>query len=230
MRYLYLALIILPRILSAQTHVYVNPVMGTYLMKDLKLLQKELNDDYNEQGIQAKTVLSFPISLQIDGGFDIALSEKVSLGGFVNYAKTSGKVHYADYSGETYAMQQLSRVSVGAKVIRSLGRHFDFYGKLGVNFNTLHLDFFIQLENSPPDQNNYVFKALGISAEPGFRYIYPIGRFTFYSNLGIEVNVQGKTVLKDNKDAYLQLQDGGPVNIDWTGIRFGLGLAYKILE
>ncbi|MGC3945726.1 MAG: hypothetical protein QM762_14595 [Chryseolinea sp.] len=212
--------------LIAQGSLFVEATVGQYSMQTLKQLQTEMQKQFVDGGIEMKTVTEFPISLQVDAGYLKELSDKYDFGGYLNYAMTKGRIHYADYSGETYADQNVSRVVLGAKGISRLRNRFALYGKLGVNYSMLGMEFVADIYGVGKDDEMHRFHSLGVNIEPGVLWTYNRGMFSFDIHAGYELNAQGKTFSDGGSGSYLQTQEGGNVNINWTGVRAGVGVNY----
>lgn len=227
LRFLLLAvLLVSSQTIVAQQMIFIETTVGQYSMRDLKQLQEDLHKQFVDGGLEVKTVTSFPISLQVDAGYLKEFSEKNSAGIYLNYAMTKGRIHYADYSGETYADQVVSRVVLGGKGIVRLSHGFAIYGKLGLNYSMLGMKFVSIIYGNGEDEELLRFHSLGFNAEPGVLWTYPKGKFSFDIHAGYELNVQGKTLYNESSGAYLQTEAGGNVIINWTGIRTGIGINY----
>ena len=137
---------------QSQTKLYLSGVVGQYSMSDLKQFQSDLQTQYNKLGIAVKNELNFPMSLQAELGFDTPLdqNQSYSIGGFINYGFTKGKIGYSDYSGETTASQELNRFLIGVRLSEKLPRGFHFYVKAGYNYSKLYLDFNSSYTSSTP--------------------------------------------------------------------------------
>src|SRR5688572_22721244 len=98
----------------AQDNVHVRAIYGTYQMRDLQEFQGELAKDFQNNSMPVKITSTFPASLQVEAGMDFP-TEFHTFGFFVNYAITQGRLHYGDYSGETFAEQNLNRFLLGFK-------------------------------------------------------------------------------------------------------------------
>lgn len=117
----------------AQKILYGNVTVGSYRMSDLKHKQKELASDYAHSGVPVKIISSFPMSLQGEPGMDFtihdALLRPYHIGGFVNFAVTTARLNYTDYSGSVDLTQDLIRLVLGAKGWYDLMENLDLYGK-----------------------------------------------------------------------------------------------------
>jgi len=229
--YVFFALL-LPAQAIGQTQTYVNAIVGTYAMNDMKKFQDDLINQYQKIGIDAKRELGFGSSLQLDLGVDKIISEEKSytIGGFFNYAVTKGQLGYSDYSGETSAVQDLKRYIVGVKGNHGLSYGFGIYVKAGFSYSTLDLSFFTAL-NSPPSTTSQTdnFHSIGFILEPGMNWTYNIKKFFLRVQAGYEVNHQGKTTKDTDNNAYLIFNNSNEkVILDWSGARFGFGIGYTI--
>jgi hypothetical protein len=54
------------------------------------------------------------------------------------------------------------------------------------------------------------------------------GKFGFSVLAGYEVNIQGKTMLKEDTDAYLQTAEGDKALINWSGMRMALSVSFSL--
>jgi hypothetical protein len=228
MKRLILVLFLLPITCVAQSEFYIQGIIGQYSMMEMKKFQDELNNDIVSSNISTKIVTDFPMSLQIEAGCDKIYEDNYSLGGYLNYAFTKGRIHYADYSGEIYSNQNVSRILLGGKAAKNLQSGFELYGKLGLNYSMLQLEFVTNIYGAESKFNAFEFYSLGINIEPGISWSYSYKKLLISLQAGYELNLQGKTIFRDNKDAYLLNQDGDKVIINWSGMRLGLGLAYKL--
>ncbi|SHG53780.1 hypothetical protein SAMN04488109_0722 [Chryseolinea serpens] len=208
---------------TAQSRLYGSVIAGTYQMGDMKALQRDIRDGYIREGIPVKSVTSFSASLQGELGYEIRL-RKITLGGFVNYAMTEGRIAYADYSGAMAATQQLKRVALGVKFMRDLGHHLHLYGKLGVCKTFLDIKSETNFSTGHSYGNGYSFDAVGATFEPGVEWEHDVKRFTFFAQAGYEINVNGKTKYDDN--IYLENSNNEAIHVNWSGVRVAIGTAF----
>lgn len=223
MLYYLLTIVSIPCV--AQSRIYFQGTIGQYTMNSLKEFQMGLNSDINSSGIPTKIVTAFPISLQCDIGFDKILNNDYTLGGYANYAFTKGRMHYSDYSGAAYADQNVSRIVLGFKASKFISRGFAVYGKVGLNYSILKLNFVTTINGSGEQTDGTDFYSIGAIIEPGVSWTYPVKSLSFTANGGYELNIQGKTNF--NSESYLLNNVGDKVLINWTGFRIGISLAYN---
>ena len=213
----------------AQENIYVRAVYGTYQMRDLKEFQEEMLSDFQNDLLPVKIVSAFPASLQLEAGMDFT-TKRYTLGFFANYAITSGKLHYSDYSGETFAEQNLNRISIGIKGSTPIARHLDLYAKVSGGLSSLNLNFETHINGASSGAKEEVdFKAMGVSVEPGMIWQVPFQKFLFSISGGYELNFNGKTKFEElSSDTYLVNDNNEPVSIDWSGMRVSVGIAYVL--
>jgi hypothetical protein len=217
---------LVPMLATGQPKIYVSVVAGTYLMSDMKDFQKQ----HASMGLlPLKIVSSFPPSLQAEAGFAYGLYDgEKTIGGYVNYAFTHGRMHYADYSGDLEYNLDLKRVGLGFRGTHRIAKGLSIYAKLGFSVTTLDLNGQTLLANGALSEDSETFDAYGLTFEPGLQWEYPYKRFTFYVNGGFEVSANGKTMYDD--EAYLVDNSEDPVKIDWTGARLGVGIMFRLTK
>jgi len=223
---LLLAILLFPIVCVAQSKFYIQGIIGQYSMKGMKKFQEELNSDINESGYPTEVVTDFPLSLQVELGFDRYFGDDYSIGVYLNYAFTKGRIHYRDYSGEMYSDQDISRIVLGGKASKFLDYGFSLYGKAGLNYSMMELQFVTDIYGAGSNTEGFEFYSIGVNIEPGISWLYSYKNFSFSTQFGYELNLQGKTMFKESEDAHLLNQDGDKVIIDWSGLRLGLSLAY----
>lgn len=202
---------------------YVKAAVGTYQMSDLKALQVELLEDYSHLSIPVEIVSSFPVSVQFEAGLDFQ-KDKFSSGAFINYTKTRGLLHYADYSGEILSQQTVHRVLVGCKMYRSITNSFNFYADLGGSISFLEMSFETNLTGLDRSTESLKFNSLGISLQPGLEWQYIWKKTRIKINGGYEIGFNGKTNFNEEDGAFLINDRDEPVILDWSGLRFGIEL------
>jgi hypothetical protein len=226
-KFIFTLLAFFPFFLFAQRTIYIRAIAGNYRMKDMKAIQNEIKSDIRSSGIPVKAVSSFPISIQGEIGMDFTVYDsklrEYIIGGFINYAITEGRIHYADYSGSVSAVQNLNRIALGFKAAKNIYHDFDVYGKVGAHYTSYKLRIKTTLQNGKPDDEEIEFNASGLFFEPGIQWNKTIRQFRFIINAGYEVNVNSKTMYGDS---YLQDNEENPVKIDWSGFRLGSGIAF----
>ena len=220
-----LFVLLIPMMARTQPRVYLSGVAGTYLMSDMRAFQKELHKSAGF--LPMKIVSSFPSSLQAEAGLVYSLYEgEKTIGGYVNYAYTRGRMYYADYSGSATNDLDLMRIGLGARVARRITEQLSTYAKLGLSVTMLDINFETVLGDNAVEEGNESFYAYGATFEPGLQWEYPYKRFAFYINGGFEINLNGKTMY--DAESYLIDSNNDPVKVDWTGVRLGVGLMFRL--
>lgn len=216
---------------AAQIHIYAKAGAGSYSMGGLKKFQKDLVANFDQQGLPAEAVLKFPPSLQFEAGFDWAPDpDEPIIGGFVNYAPTSGRVLYRDYSGEAYIDLDVRRWAFGGRASNRLGAGFGLYLKIGICRTAVDLISGIKIGDFDSEEETTECYSVGFVAEPGVSWGYDVNRFRFMTNIGGELNVQGKTRLKEDHKVYLTDSGGGQVLANWSGVRAAIGVGFRLTK
>ncbi len=227
---LFLCLILLiPSAYShGQTMVYVNSMVNQYAMNDMKSFQTDqLNQINSSTGILAKRELEFPYSIGVEAGVDVSKSDKFSIGGFLNYGLTKGRLGYSDYSGSIEASQKISRYGFGAKLQGAIHKNLCYYLKASLIYNKLELSYAVTISGTSTDSTPIGFHSIGVGVQPGVSWTYFINRLFFQIQAGYELTIQGKTYLDSDSNSYLQDSKHNNISIDWTGLRAGLGVGFK---
>ncbi len=214
-------------VVLGQSQLYVNLIAGDYAMKDLKGIHANLEKVYlTEINLPVTSSYIFPKSLQGALTYKYEM-EKTAIGGYLNYAMTGSKLYYGDYSGFTSAEQKVRRVSMGVYGSVDIYKSIQIYGKLGGNISYLNMVFQTYLGQTRAEYENMSFNSEGLTFEPGVAWTNVYRRFTYEIHAGYEVNYQFTTRYNNNKEAYL-MYNGTKARIDWSGLRFGIGIGMPI--
>lgn len=209
---------------QGQTVFYSSAVVGNYQMEKFKLWQNEILADFEAQSLEATIIQEFPASIQMEAGVDIVL-ENFSIGPFVNYSFTKGKVSYQDFSGFTASSQNINRILIGGK-ISTVQEGVNFYGKIGFNYSSLELISETKIQNRDLEVSSFDFSSIGGSLEPGIQWQKTLGRLVFLLSAGYEFNLNGQLNSKDVKDTYLVDSMNSRITADFSGLRIGFGLGF----
>ena len=197
--------------------------IGTYAMSDLKGLLKE---SVTSSQIGLKTTENFPAYVFYSLDVIHSISPKFGLGVTSGFYSTGGRNHVADYSGSYREDIKVNAANVGlrASFKDTLTSHF-FYGielGSGIKFSNISVESDLNISDYN-EQNSYDFRSRGWWIEPQLRF----GR-TFFSKItcslfgGYEFNLKSPLKLKENS------QNSSTAKIDWSGMRAGLSLSYKL--
>lgn len=195
---------------AGQTQLYFNVTQGNFWMSDLKRLQNDLR--YSG----SKITQSFPISPLYCLGVDrvVGVKKEYTFGGFLLAGATKGII------GEN--TQYVTRFAAGVRGSKKLKKGFSVYGKLGFNFSLLQLNF--DFRSSPQTPPQLTFYSYGAFLEPGASWQGSWRRLFVRGDLGYEVNIQGKSLYRENTDLFLLDSSGHKVIMDWSGFRLGVSV------
>lgn len=197
--------------------------IGTYAMSDLKGLLKE---SVTTSQIGLKTTENFPAYAFYSLDVIYSISPKFGLGVTSGFYSTGGRNHIADYSGSYREDIKVNAINVGllASFKDTLTSCF-FYGielGSGIKFSNMSVESDLNV-NDYNEQTSYDLRSRGWWIEPQLRF----GR-TFFSKItsslfgGYEFNLKSSLKLKENS------QNSSTAKIDWSGIRLGISLSYKL--
>ncbi len=197
--------------------------IGTYSMSDLKGLLKE---SVTNSQIGLKTTENFPAYTFYSLDVIHAISPKFGFGITSGFYSTGGRNHIADYSGSYREDIKVNAINVGllASFKDTLINHF-FYGielGSGIKFSNMSVETDLNISDYE-NLTNYDLRSLGWWIEPQLRFgrIF-FRKFTCSVFGGYEFNLKSSMKLKGNS------QNNSTAKIDWTGIRAGISLSYKL--
>lgn len=197
--------------------------IGTYAMSDLKGLLKE---SVAQSQLGLKTTENFPA--YVFYGLDVvyAISPKFGFGITSGFYSTGGRNHIADYSGSYREDIKVNAINAGllASFKDTLASHF-FYGielGSGIKFSNISVESVLNISDYN-EQSKYDLKSQGWWIEPQLRF----GR-TFWRRFscsvfgGYEFNLKSALKLKEGSS------NQSKVKIDWSGLRTGVSLSYRV--
>lgn len=212
-------LLIVPVVSFGQKIIYGKIVAGNYWMQDVKKLQTELRDEYNQEGIPAEIVLSFPMSLQGELGMDFSIYDDILreyvVGGFVNYTFTEGLITYSDYSGRVDVEQSLRRFSAGGRCAYGLTDNIQVCAKVSYQMTYFDTTTRTILYGSESDQHEARSDLKGLAFEPGFQWTKLVDRLRFSIHGGYEFNG-------------IITRNAGDAQPGWDGFRLGAGVGLSL--
>lgn len=197
--------------------------IGTYSMADLKGLLKQ---SVSSSPIGLKTTENFPA--YVFYGLDVVhlVSPKFGFGISSGFYSTGGRNHIADYSGSYRDDIMVKAVNLGLLVSfkDTLTSHF-FYGielGSGIKFSDISSENELDLLGHN-ERNDYDFRSKGWWIEPQLRFGRTfLNKFTCMAFAGYEFNLKSKLKPKGNE------QYSSVAKIDWSGIRAGVSISYKL--
>lgn len=215
---------------SAQIELSFSTGYGYYAMPKMAALQSELAKQFVAQ---PKTTSSFPPYWYYTGAVNVELHPSISAGFSVAYGSTGGRISYSDYSGSMTVDQLLNYTSIGLPF--SYHQKINTHGtsvQLGITpmvcFTKLDL-IFNSVLGDQTQHNSYIFKSTNFQLQPGIALKQQIiNRFGIKIELNYTLDVaKDKLKYEDNKDSYLQDDEGNKVTADWSGARMAVGLYYR---
>jgi hypothetical protein len=230
MRFVFLCLLAFAISLKSnaqRNEIIVKAGYGPFAMKDMKKLQ---NSFMKEAFIPYKTTVSFPSFFTFELQYIIDVNDDVAFGCQLGYKSTGGRMHYGDYSGESYVNQELGAFSVGFNTSEYIKKEEKYAIPIFVNvdavFTGLRIESGLRLgvRQETKQQN---FSSIGISFEPGVGYRRYFSRFVLGFDIGYELNLNDKLYLSDDNQAYLIDENNEPLKAQWSGFRMKLGTGIR---
>ncbi len=200
---------------------------GSFAMKDMKKLQ----DSFMEEAIiPYKVTASFPSFLTFELQYVTELNDDFAIGGQLGYKSTGGRMHYGDYSGESYVNQELGAFSIGFHMSSYLQKEEKYAIPIFLNVDAVFTNLMIESGLRIGDQQEseqVKFKSLGILFEPGVGYRKYFSWFVLGFDLGYEINFNDKLYFTEDDEAYLVDDQDNPLKAQWSGLRMKLGAGIR---
>lgn len=222
---------ILTNLSTAQTKLYAEIGYGGYDMPGMIDFQNGLKDQIP---VNARTVEEYPDFMNLSLYSRITLDSVFSIGPFIRYQSTGGRVSYKDFSGSITLDNNISAFALGATSEMILQRKKMSYLALNLNagvFFTQDKFEYKTLIYDEQESTSLVFNSTNFFLEPGVNYnlqlIHPLNIFVaagYCIDIGANLSPSG------NRRAILANSEGQNVKSSWTGYRFGVGLMITIPE
>lgn len=225
-----LASVTAPRAASAQwTFEPRVSVVGQYsFLLDVHEWQENIrNQIQRDVGVPAKSVTRFPIRPGVRVDAVLIESGAAHLGAGVGYVSTAGRVAYNDYSGDFYLDQILERWHVAV---------FDEHRLSGggsavstwASVRVLLAHTAVDLEQttrigSSEQRQTQTFSTYSFGVEPAIEVQRSISPLLLRLRVGVEVS-WSRPLHDDGETLYVDRDD--KLNVNWSGARVGLTLAY----
>jgi len=199
-------------------------------MSDLKNLVRASAQSYP---VSIKTTDNFPPYINFKLDVLTPVSNHFRIGISSGYQSTGARNHYADYSGYVKEDFTTRAVNIGAIV----GYKKDLNDKFGLNleltggskFSRFDYEGEIKIYDGDDSSDDYQFRANSIWLEPQILLERTIAsHFNLFVSAAYEFDFGGKLAYKDSPSDYLQAVGGGAARINWSGLRFGLGISYQL--
>ncbi len=217
--------------------IIVTSGVGTYLMSDLKEVQKLLIDNSD---IPLQITSSFPAYYNYSIRYG-SKSDVVSEGITAGFMSTGARSSLADYSGYIYSDINCQAFYLGGYYQKGfynaffLQRFIEFGYNVNLSFIVSNINMIDELnlyDNSQENNdfvqtNKYRLNAIGIYTDPSF-----YARYMFSKRFGVELNAGGAISLsspiyyKSIRNYILVYVEKRFVN--WSGLRLSAGIVYKL--
>lgn len=212
----------------AQTRISISGILGNYSMSDVRKLQNDFIQQQQKGGFSVSASKDFPITPQVELGFDLKASRKGYWGGFFNYTGTKAVAGYGSPPWLIQSQQTITRYLFGLKRSERVSKNFYFVFKAGANFSKLDYQRIVDINSNNTSNQDYRCHSWGASFHPGFSWMSspkPTG-VGFEVSFGYEFNFQKNTAYDSNSNFYLIGSSGQATRIDWSGLRVGAALTY----
>ena len=200
---------------------------GSFRMEDMKKLQESF---MKEAIIPYKVTASFPAFLIFEIQYIIEVNEGTAFGAQFGYESTGGRLHYGDYSGESYANQALDAFTVGFNASEYLKSEEKYAIPIFVNvdavFTSLKIESSLRVGHQQ-ETEQLKFSSIGISFEPGVGYRRYFSSFVLGFDVGYEINLNDRLYFSEDKQAYLTDINDNPLKAQWSGFRMKLGAGIR---
>lgn len=223
-----ICLLILAYTSSAQDRFGLNLILGDYSMSDMKALQEEFKEDLSFTGLPFEVVSDFSWSLQAELNYQTTVGNSF-IGPFLNYSVAEGRIHYGDYSGESFTEQNFQRFTFGVFYSTNITSSVEVYVKGGLSIIQLDIASKTSINEQAPESSSIKFASNGGSLAFGVDKSFSLNdKFSIVPGIGMDVTlIQGKLNAKDISGAFLINDAGKTVKPDFTGIRLRLGVRYS---
>ena len=212
-----------------QDALYIKAGIGVYTLTNFKEFQQEL---LKGLPVPARIVDDFPATMNYEFGFSHQYDGGMTLGGFIGYYSTGGRIHYADYSGQTSIDQVLSGYRLGMRCAKDLldvkireNISPQFFIKLSATYTLFNMTQYLEV-GPEHDSETLNFQSLNTGLEPGMSFQIPVFSFLINPEISYEIQIPGK--LYFNNGLFLLNQKSSKVTADWSGLRVGISLAKRL--
>lgn len=212
----------------AQVEISAGIGMGTFSMRELKDLQKQIQSGYP---VDAKITEQFPAYVIYDASISRKLKSNGFLGIYYQYGSTGGRVHYEDFSGEIYSDQLLHYSTLGLTIGQELALKNNFSLRLdfhpGATFTRLEITDVTKVGNEGY-RETYKFRSINATLQPTIELYKSWQQFGIRVFAGFHLAAySGKLKYEENKEAYLTNGGNDPIVANWNGLRLGITGTYR---
>lgn len=208
---------------SAQNNVVLfRTGIGTYSMKSQKSFQREFR---TQSGIPMKNVHDFPPYLTFGFSAGIRTSAASTLGVWMDYCSTGGRLHYKDYSGMARFDQLLKAYQFGVyyQVQINKSRNWPLFATIHNSLIATRLTMTSELVLGKQSQSESLsLRSLNFSFRPGIALQKKVKVFVFQASAGFDIEAHGK-MRENKKDRWFETSNGKALTAQWDGLRLSLG-------
>lgn len=198
---------------------------GSYKMLDLKDLNTLIKKSFP---FTTEMVSDFPSHIYYKPSVIIKFN-RFGVGMNYEFLSTGSRISGKDYSGEfrTDFLVKSNVYGFSGEFYSKFQKGYQIicYLNVGKSFSTLNASQFFKVQDSVFYDSKSIYKAHNYLIEPGLRLEYSYKSFSIGLNGGYAFQFGGESFgLQGNKDIKL----GNSARPDWSGIRLGISLYYKI--
>ena len=205
--------------------------LGQYSMKDIKLLQTEFKNAIG--ALEVESVERFPSTLYYGVHADYQFNSLVAMGVHLFYNTTAGRNHVADYSGEYKMDMLLNSFATGT----DFSYTFFSFDKLsmsavlgtGIRLSGFRIKEDLLVYGDTLSHSNELYHGVNYYVAPAIELSYPLlTKMELIVKAGYEINFRSVYIdREEDENKILFFRENKPLNIDYSGFRLGLGLAYN---
>ncbi|GGF50759.1 hypothetical protein [Echinicola rosea] len=202
--------------------------MGTYSMKSQKLFQQDFMK--NSPIPYAKTH-TFPPFATFGSALGFNVSKHASIGLWVEYTSTGGRLHYQDYSGHALMDQVLKSFQIGPFMQYRINKSVEWPIYLTLHSSVASISEEMTSEFEIEDNfesENYKLKGINYGLRPGIIIAHEVKPFIIQFGLGGEIQFHGDMKVVSDNDITFRTSDGNNLASQWDGLRMTLGIGFKL--
>lgn len=231
-KYLFCFLFLLTlRAFSQNTEAGIQVGVGFFAMKEFKAINEKAQ---KELPFETKITDNFPANIVFKGYYHHTYQNNFGIGFRISYSSTGSLISREDYSGSYYFKNQVHFFSPGLMLdycVYSLPRfRIVLYNEIGWEFCYGKLHENLTVLGYTQDQS-YEYRSINVFIEPGFKVLYPFNNsisFGLYAGYLIDSNSDIKSRESSFSFKELYSVSHGNNSCNWSGLRFGVSIAYKL--
>jgi len=200
---------------------------NTFSHSGLKDFQQEFIRDVGEVNVQVND--NFPSFFGFTAGYKIS---SINTSIFASYTSTGGKISYSDFSGVIRLTQPLKGYTLGGMYEIPLsessnGSSLHFAARGFATYSTLDITSFNEL-NGISGTETISTSSLDFGGGVALIFEYPLSFVRLRASAGFDLVLGGKQYLTEDRDFFIQDNNGDAVRTGWSGARLGIGAAIPL--